>query len=133
MAFLERLRERHGGRLNVIWDNAPANRGPAMRSYLEAPGLNLRLVNLLGYSPDFNADEAVWGWVRQETTGNGCLGTKALVQQRVNHFLAGLASRKNEVRPRCRTILRSRAEALLRDYQPDSGHTPNAHPTLALV
>ena len=33
-AFLERLRERHGGRLNVIWDNAPAHRGPAMRSYL---------------------------------------------------------------------------------------------------
>ena len=26
-AFLEQLRERHGGRLNVIWDNAPAHRG----------------------------------------------------------------------------------------------------------
>ena len=24
VAFLEQLRERHGGRLNVIWDNAPA-------------------------------------------------------------------------------------------------------------
>ena len=44
VAFLEQLRERHGGRLNVIWDNAPAHRGPAMRSYLETPGLNLRLV-----------------------------------------------------------------------------------------
>ena len=65
VAFLERLRERHGGRLGVIWDNAPAHRGPAMRSYLETPGLNLRrLVNLPGYSPDFNADEPVWGWVR---------------------------------------------------------------------
>ena len=42
-AFVEQLRERHGGRLNVIWDNAPAHRGPAMRSYLETPGLNLRL------------------------------------------------------------------------------------------
>ena len=82
VAFLERLRERHGGRLNVIWDNAPAHRGPVMRSYLETPGLNLRLVNLPGYSPDFNADEAVWGWARQEATGNQCLGTKVLVQQR---------------------------------------------------
>ncbi len=45
VAFLEQLRERHGGRVNVIWDNAPAHRGPAMRSYLETPGLNLRLVN----------------------------------------------------------------------------------------
>ena len=25
-AFLEQLREKHGGRLNVIWDNAPAHR-----------------------------------------------------------------------------------------------------------
>ena len=133
VAFLEQLRERHGGRLNVIWDNAPAHRGPAMRSYLETPGLNLRLVNLPGYSPDFNADEAVWGWARQEPTGNQRLGTKALVQQRVNHFLAGLSSRKHEVRRRCRTVLQSRAEALLRDSQPDSRHTPNAHPTLALV
>ena len=47
VAFLERLRERHGGRLGVIWDNAPAHRGPAMRSYLETPGLNLRLVTCL--------------------------------------------------------------------------------------
>ena len=68
-----------------------------MRSCLETPGLNLWLVNLPGYSPDFNADEAIWGWVRQEVTGNQCLGTKPLVQQRVNHFLAGLASRKDEV------------------------------------
>ena len=60
-AFLRQLRERRPGPLDVIWDNAPAHRGPAMRSYLETPGLNLRLVNLPGYSPDFNSDEAVWG------------------------------------------------------------------------
>ena len=97
VAVLEQLRERHGGWLNVIWDNAPAQRGAAMRSYLETLGLNQRLVNLPGYSPDFNPDEAVWGWVRQEATGNQCLETKPLVQQRVNHFLAGLAGRKDEV------------------------------------
>ena len=60
-AFLRQLRERRPGPLDVIWDNAPAHRCPAMRSYLETPGLNLRLVNLPGYSPDFNSDEAVWG------------------------------------------------------------------------
>ena len=37
VAFLKQLRERHRGRLNVIWDNAPAHRGPTMRSYLETP------------------------------------------------------------------------------------------------
>ncbi len=29
VAFLEQLREKRGGRLNVIWDNAPAHRGDA--------------------------------------------------------------------------------------------------------
>ena len=29
--FLKQLRERHIGRLNVIWDNAPAHRGEAVK------------------------------------------------------------------------------------------------------
>ncbi len=58
-AFLRQLRGRHSGSLNVIWDNAPAHRGEAVREYLRIPGLRLRLMNLPGYSPDFNADEAV--------------------------------------------------------------------------
>ena len=132
-AFLSQLRQRRSGPLRVIWDNAPAHRGEAVREYLQTPGLELRLVNLPGYSPDFNADEAIWGWAREEATGNLCLGTKALVQNRVNNFLAGLASRKDEVRRRCRTVLQSRAESLPRDSQPNSGHPENAHPTLALV
>ena len=44
-AFLTQLRERHTGPLNVIWDNAPAHRGEAVREYLRTPGLALRLVN----------------------------------------------------------------------------------------
>ena len=44
-AFLERLRQRHSGPLGVIWDNAPAHRGEAVREYLRTPGLGLRLMN----------------------------------------------------------------------------------------
>ena len=132
-AFLDQLRKRHFGPLQVIWDNAPAHRGEAVREYLRTPGLGLRLVNLPGYSPDFNADEAIWGWAREEATGNLCLGTKALVQDRVNNFLSGLTSRRDEVKRRCRTVLKSRAESLLRDSQPDPRLPANAHPTLALV
>ena len=55
-AFLKQLREKHTGRLIVLWDNAPAHRGDAMAA---TPELGLRLVNLPGYSPDFNADEAI--------------------------------------------------------------------------
>ena len=92
-----------------------------------------RLVNLPGYSPDFNGDEAIWGWAREEATGNLCLGTKAKVQERVGGFLAGLVGRQEEVKRRCRTILQSRAQTLLRDSSPDSQHPANVHPTLALV
>ena len=68
-----------------------------MREYLQTPGLGLRLVNLPGYSPDFNADEAIWGWAREEATGNLCLGTRAAVRERVGSFLAGLARRKGAI------------------------------------
>ena len=88
----------------MIRDNAPAHRGEAVREYPRTPGLGLRLVNLPGYNPDFNADEAIWGWAREEATGNLCLGTKARVQERVGNFLARLASRKEEVKQRCRTV-----------------------------
>ena len=132
-AFLGQLRERHAGPLQVIWDNASAHRGEAVHDYLRTPSLELRLVNLPGYSPDFNADEAIWEWVREEATGNLCLGSREAVQERVGNFLAGLASRKNEVERRCRTVLQSRAEARPRASRPDSQCPANAHPTLALV
>ena len=127
-AFLEQLR----GRLNVIWDNSSPHRGQAVREYLRRPGLNLRLMDLPGYSPDFNADEAIWGWAREEVTGDLYLGSKAAVQQRVGSFLTSLAVRKDELRRRCRTVLQSTVEELLRDSWPDSHPPANAHPILAL-
>ena len=128
-SFLKQLRGKHPGPLSVIWDNAPAHRGEAVRECLKKPGLGLRLINL----PDFNADEAIWGWAREEATGNLCLGNREVVQERVSKFLAGLASRKDEVRRRCRTVLQSRAEALQPASRLDSRRPANAHPTLALV
>ena len=91
----------------VIWDNSPAHRGDVLRAYLATPDLNLRLVNLPNYSPDFNADEAIWGWVRQETTANLCLGTRAAVQEKVGDFFACLSSRREAMKRRCRTVLQT--------------------------
>ena len=45
VAFLKQLRGKHPGPLRVIWDNAPAHRGEAVREYLRTPELELRLVN----------------------------------------------------------------------------------------
>jgi len=117
----------------VIWDNGPAHRGEAIRNYLTTPGLNLRLVALPAYSPNFNPDEAIWDWVREEVTANECLGTKEKVQERVNRFFDGLAHRQDEVRQRCRTVLQARAEALLLVTASPFPQTVNVDPTLALV
>ena len=95
----------------MIWDNGPAHRGEAIRSYLATPDLHLRLVALPAYSPDFNADEAVWDWAREEVTAHECLGTKAQVQEKMNAFFDGLTHRNDEVRHRCRTLLQARADA----------------------
>ncbi len=132
-AFLKQLRDKHAGPLIVIWDNAPAHHGDAMRAYLAAPGLRLRLVNLPGYSPDFNAAEAIWDWAREEVTANFCLGTKTAVQEKLGHFFAQLAYRTEEVRHRCQTTLQARADELLRGAQASSYRAIHVDPTLALV
>jgi hypothetical protein len=67
---------------------------------------------LPAYSPDFNADEHIWAWVREEITANTCFGTAATVRAHVAPFFAGLATRRAEVTQRCRTELQSRADAL---------------------
>lgn len=105
--FLADLRQRYPGPLVVIWDNGSAHGGEAIRAYLKTPGLDLRLVRLPPYSPDFNADEAIWKWVREEVTANTCFGTASKVSAAVQVFFAGLAPRTEEVRRRCRTILQT--------------------------
>ena len=132
-AFLQQLRENHPGPLVVIWDNGPAHRGEAIRSYLATPDLHLRLVALPAYSPDFNADEAVWDWAREEVTANECLGTKAKVQEKMYVFFGGLAHRKDEVKHRCRTLLQARADALMFTPAVPLPSLQNVVPSLALV
>ena len=111
-AFLRQLRAHHVESLIVIWDNGPAHRGEAIRELLATPDLRLRLVPLPGCSPDFNADEAIWDWAREEVTANACLGTKARVEEKMGQFFQHLACRTDEVKQRCRTVLQAQADAL---------------------
>ncbi len=132
-AFLRQLRMRHPEPLTMIWDNSPAHRGDALRTYLTTPALNLRLVNLPSYSPDFNADEAIWGWVCQEATANLCLGTRAAVRERVGDFFTHLDHRRQEVKRRCRTILQARAAELTGRSRANVSGQANVDFTLASV
>jgi len=124
-AFLKQLRTEHpNAPLIVIWDNGPAHRGEALRTYLATPDLRLRLVALPGYSPDYNADEAIWDWVREEVTANTCWGTAAKVREQVGAFFHRLSARTDEAKTRCRTLLQAQADALLAPH-PDAQQPDN--------
>ena len=111
--FLKKLREKHPEPLIAIWNNGPAHHGPEIREYLATPDLKLRLVALPGYSPDFNPDEAIWDWIREDVTANTCFGTAARVREKVETFFAGLVERAAEVQQRCRRDLQAQADALV--------------------
>lgn len=132
-AFLRQLWQKHAEPLIVIWDNGPAHHGEAIRAFLATPGLNLRLVALPGYSPDYNADEAIWDWAREEVTANTCLGTKAKVREKVGQFFQGLGGRTAEVKQRCRTALQARADALREATDTMLSQATHVDPNLALV
>ena len=72
--------------------------------YLRTPGLGLRPVNLPGYSPDFNSDEAVWVCERRRRA-TLCLGSRKEVKERVGNFLAsrlaGKMTRDGVAGPSC--------------------------------
>jgi transposase len=133
VAFLRQLRTKHSEPLIVIWDNSPAHRGPEMRAYLSTPDLKLRLVALPSYSPDFNPDEAIWDWAREEVTANTCFGTAAKVQEKIDSFFAGLAIRTAEAQQRCRTILQAQADALIAATNQLADQTNHVDFTLASV
>ncbi len=140
-AFLRQLRTKPAEPLTVIWDNAAAHRGDALRMYLTTPGLNLRLVNpvssagqaLPSYSPDFNADEAIWAWARQEVTANRCLGTRAAMREKVGGFFTGLTNRREEVKRRCRTVLQAKADEFISNTPAGFLRPANVDCTLASV
>lgn len=132
-AFLRQLRRNHPEPLIVIWDNGPAHRGEPIRELLATPDVRLRLVPLPGYSPDYNADEAIWDWAREEVTGNVCLGTKAKVQDKLAQFFDRLASRTDEVKQRCRTALQAQADVLTMTDAGMAQQPPHVDLTLGLV
>ncbi len=133
VAFLTQLHDKHTAPLIIIWDNGPAHRGPAIRTYLSTPNLQLRLVALPAYSPDFNPDEAIWDWARQEVTANTCFGTAAKVRDRIDRFLTGLTQRAVEVRQRCHRQLQAQADQLAHASNPFSGQASHVVPTLDSV
>ena len=53
VAFLKLLREKYSGLLIVIWDNGPAHRGEAMRTYLTTPRSQVASGGVAALQPRF--------------------------------------------------------------------------------
>ena len=49
--------------------------------------------------------------MRAEVTANTCFGTADKVRAHVDPFFVGLATRTDEVKRRCRTVLQTKADA----------------------
>jgi transposase len=127
------VRAHHAAPLIVIRDNGPAQGGAPLCAYLSTPDLRLRLVRLPAYSPDFNPDEHIWGWVRAEVTANTCFGTKTKVREKVGAFFRDLIHRTDEVKRRCRTVLQAQADAFTSAVQVILQPSDHVDPILALV
>jgi hypothetical protein len=100
---------------------------------LSTPDLRLRLIRLPAYSPDFNPDEHIWGWIRAAVTATTCFGTKAKVREQVGEFFRGLTHRTDEVKRRCCTVLQPQADAFTSTVQTILKPSHHADLTLALV
>ena len=86
---LRRLRaEWPDRRLTVVWDGAPYHRARMVRE--AATALQIELVPLPGYSPDFMPVEALWRWLREDVTYHHCHPTAEDLSRRVAAFEARL-------------------------------------------
>jgi transposase len=85
---LKRWREGKGGRVVVIWDNAPCHTAKIVKA--EAASLGIELIYLPGYSPDLNPIERLWDWMRQEVTRGHCHKSVAELTAACQRFIADI-------------------------------------------
>lgn len=84
---LRRLRAEFNTRpMIVIWDGAPYHRSACVLD--AAAQLDIQIVRLPAYSPDFMPVEALWRWLRESVTYNHCHKTAAELIERVAAFTA---------------------------------------------
>jgi transposase len=74
--FLNQVRETQPTPLTVIWDGASIHRGEAVKTFLRIENQGaIQLERLPAYSPELNADEQVWAYVKEHELNNLCCKT----------------------------------------------------------
>lgn len=71
-------------KMTTIWDGAPYHRSRLVKD--EAKTLNVNLLPLPAYSPDFMPVEHLWQWFREDLTYHTCYQNQADLIQRVHLF-----------------------------------------------
>ncbi len=89
-AFLTGVAERYRNKeVFFVHDNAPYHRAPEVRQWLAGYGHRFHLCPLPPYSPEFNAIEPIWHYVRMQATHNRYHAT----EREFVHVLDGTFSR----------------------------------------
>lgn len=70
--------------IKLVWDGAPYHR--SVQTQDKAKAMDIELVPLPGYSPDFMPVEHLWHWLREEVTYHTCYNTKKDLIEQVNRF-----------------------------------------------
>jgi len=84
-AVLERLQAEFPGiPIKLVWDGASYHRSAQTKG--KATELDISLVPLPGYSPDFMPVEHLWHWMREEVTYHTCYSTKNDLIEHVQRF-----------------------------------------------
>ena len=119
MNVLERIRQENPKReIAIIWDGASYHR--AFDVCEAAKKLNLELVLLPPYSPDFMPVEALWRWLREDLTYHYCYKTKDELVKAVNMFCTEINQDPIELADRlhCKESLDETEEVLRKPVKP---------------
>jgi transposase len=71
--FLKHLMRQIPGKLLVVWDGSPIDRGGTVKDFLASGASSrLKLEQLPGYAPDLNPDEGIWKHLKYVELKNVC-------------------------------------------------------------
>jgi len=98
VAFLVSLLAITGRRLLVIWDNASIHRSHEIKDFLKTEaGKDIHLEALPAYSPELNAAEQAWAYLKCERLKNVACKTMTELTERVTTTLQDLTASPDRV------------------------------------
>ena len=96
---LKRLREQNPtAKVKLVWDGASYHR--SLKVCQRAAELDIELIPLPAYSPDFMPVEALWRWLREEVTYHHCHSSAEALIGNVEQFRQRINAKPNEIADR---------------------------------